>query len=1421
MEKIQPGDRADARLKLVPPTGKYDTKPRIPHLTLDRYDEPFFGELSRLLQNGKQVLVYKLASCVAMDAFFVLRKSYRLFSGLRLGIAREGFDFGSAKSDFLTLVKPYTQVEEPQHLQRIRDLLARIEPFQRPLENEHTHLLVPPTLKTLAPYDDVFFDQIYRDLAIASDPSSKEAIYKKIDEVIFVVFKVLEYLLGLSTYNLLKLKKQDGTFDYAFAYETFLSELPHYHLEQSKDPKLFQRAREVLEKIRVVYQQIVDERKKSKAKPTSTPLPDLKALFDELIKKPIHEKDLTRFRDKILGRGGFGVVYLGQWKGNRVAIKEFSNHFFTTDGSLNTKAKLENQKREMALLQHFRECQYIVQILGIVHKGQSIFDVVMECMRSLSGVYLKKQLTDYLKDRIVVGIVRGLKVLHSKGFVHRDLKGDNILLDSNFSARIADFGETAVKQLSDQVSERDTGEHGTRRWRAPETAQLKKFTASADIYSLGVLIWEMLARSKPYPEIPVTGPQIDVDHAIDAGNTPKISAKWPSPYPMVLRRCWSYNPMSRPSPDDLLEMFELEGGANDPSSRILKEGEDRIVLTVNCRGLKAGTDGSEQQKLLEEARLYFELDSEQEEIEESDVDGQLPRSSAPSLEPRRKPNLSPAPHEVHFLGSLELDENQFVPFMHRELDTLIFDEAKIVKKTMKDGRISFTVNCEALDQNEHQKLLNKALFFLRKQGQHPYEIAFSGCLALTVQKLVPFLQPGLSMLTITSCKKIENESVETLIATCPFIATSPLIIYFETTNRLYVNCEPIQEASEGRGSPLLALFRKEKSLHQRVFERAKLLSTGRQFQEMILNHCPELTMQTVTSFLNTQLEVLRVFNCQEIPSNLFDLVHSSCPLLRKLFINNCKGIRSEVSASRSSKITFPLMEIFEMKGCTEVTKVPLRSASMRSIRISGCGQLNIFALESDTLPLLDLDRIPSQLTIEKIREEKPTYKEKSSFTKVRQVRTPGGVVRFPRFSYLHGKKDSTDKDLPMEAAVKAEYAPALFYSGVSKLFERSPDETIPLFEKALNKGYLPAGCALKVLKNADVEGVKRINSSMEAQISKDAILDLKQALQDILLLAKDREAPSISCIAAEIYCLLGDFLKALKLFYNVQRHTSIYAEFARMRMDQVARLLNPFDVGSVRPLMGSEGFLMIPGLETGFLDDKLYDVLLESDIGKKETDMFSQIGGELAVRSFAHIAYGQMLRIRGDYSGALHYLDGAVEIDEKEVKKVNALAFAKRGELHFLLGHFQEATTDFAEAIEIANGQSIEFVRLYDRLLQMIQSQNHEENRLRILNPIWASEPRRFYASALRANFFLRNGNDKMAELDSYMAESSAKMESKKPFFASKKGDDAAYPFAREIYTKAVLKVKAKSSEVKVEPVEEKDKPPVAGVLPSDPGEKQ
>ncbi|CAJ1931400.1 unnamed protein product [Sphenostylis stenocarpa] len=209
------------------------------------------------------------------------------------------------------------------------------------------------------------------------------------------------------------------------------------------------------------------------------------------------EKATDYFSDSNkLGEGGSGSVYKGALPdGTTVAVKrltfntsQWADHFF-------------NEVNLISGIHH----KNLVKLLGCSITGPEsllVYEFVPNhsLYDHLSGRRNSQQLTWEVRHKIILGTAEGLAYLHeeSQRIIHRDIKLGNILIDDNFTPKIADFG--LARLFPEDKSHLSTAICGTLGYMAPEYVVLGKLTEKADVYSFGVLLMEIISgkRSKSF-----------------------------------------------------------------------------------------------------------------------------------------------------------------------------------------------------------------------------------------------------------------------------------------------------------------------------------------------------------------------------------------------------------------------------------------------------------------------------------------------------------------------------------------------------------------------------------------------------------------------------------------------------------------------------------------------------------------------------------------------------------------------------------------------------------------------------------------------------------------------------------------------------------------------------------------------------------
>ena len=197
-----------------------------------------------------------------------------------------------------------------------------------------------------------------------------------------------------------------------------------------------------------------------------------------------------------LGKGSFGTVYRGTLRGVQpAAVKVLKS-------SIGSEAEAAFQQ-EAAILKHVNRDRNIVQLYGTTQLNDGQLLLITELMdggdlrRALDSPETAEKLAWHRHGKgVAQDIARGLTSLHANKVVHRDLKSRNVLLDAYFGAKIADVGFAAV-QSQGYLTATAGRVAGTLAWCAPELLLGAQCSDKVDVFSFGVVLWELATGSVP------------------------------------------------------------------------------------------------------------------------------------------------------------------------------------------------------------------------------------------------------------------------------------------------------------------------------------------------------------------------------------------------------------------------------------------------------------------------------------------------------------------------------------------------------------------------------------------------------------------------------------------------------------------------------------------------------------------------------------------------------------------------------------------------------------------------------------------------------------------------------------------------------------------------------------------------------------
>ncbi|XP_073196340.1 ephrin type-A receptor 5 isoform X8 [Lepidochelys kempii] len=288
--------------------------------------------------------------------------------------------------------------------------------------------------------------------------------------------------------------------------------------------------------------------------------------------------------ERVIGAGEFGEVCSGRLKlpGKRefpVAIKTLKVGY------------TEKQRRdflgEASIMGQF-DHPNIIHLEGVVTKSKPVM-IVTEYMENGSlDTFLKKndgQFTVIQLVGMLRGIASGMKYLSDMGYVHRDLAARNILINSNLVCKVSDFGLSRVLEDDPEAAYTTRGGKIPIRWTAPEAIAFRKFTSASDVWSYGIVMWEVVSYGeRPYWEMT----NQDVIKAVEEGYRLPSPMDCPAALYQLMLDCWQKDRNSRPKFDEIVSM--LDKLIRNPSSlKTLVNASNRVSnLLVEHSPLASG-----------------------------------------------------------------------------------------------------------------------------------------------------------------------------------------------------------------------------------------------------------------------------------------------------------------------------------------------------------------------------------------------------------------------------------------------------------------------------------------------------------------------------------------------------------------------------------------------------------------------------------------------------------------------------------------------------------------------------------------------------------------------------------------------------------------------------------------------------------------
>ncbi|CAG01742.1 unnamed protein product, partial [Tetraodon nigroviridis] len=296
----------------------------------------------------------------------------------------------------------------------------------------------------------------------------------------------------------------------------------------------------------------------------------------------IHPSHIAK--EKVIGAGEFGEVYRGILKvpgrkESAVAIKTLKPGY--------TEKQRQDFLSEASIMGQFAH-QNIIRLEGVVTKFKHAMIITEYMENGALDRYLRDhdgEFTSFQLVGMLRGIAAGMKYLSDMSYVHRDLAARNILVNNTLECKVSDFGLSRVLEDDPEGTYTTSGGKIPIRWTAPEAIAYRKFASASDVWSFGIVMWEVMAfGERPYWDMS----NHEVMKAINEAFRLPAPMDCPSAVYQLMLQCWLHDRAKRPRFGDIVNLLDKLLRSPD-SLKTIADFDPRVSIRLPST---SGSDGS-------------------------------------------------------------------------------------------------------------------------------------------------------------------------------------------------------------------------------------------------------------------------------------------------------------------------------------------------------------------------------------------------------------------------------------------------------------------------------------------------------------------------------------------------------------------------------------------------------------------------------------------------------------------------------------------------------------------------------------------------------------------------------------------------------------------------------------------------------------